>query len=135
MRSRALDARPAELGGLSVGEALLEPHLSYSGEIRALLDDPAVHVKGFAHVTGGGIGGNLKRILPKEVSARVRAGSWPETPIFDVLRRAGNVPEDDMRSAFNLGIGLVAVIDGDFAAGHDIGEIVPGDGTVHWVED
>jgi len=130
----SLDARPDELGGHTVAEALLEPHLSYCGEVRSLLDDPAIDVKGFAHVTGGGIGGNLKRILPPGVTANVRPAAWPEPPIFDLLRRAGNVPEDDMRSAFNLGIGMIAVINGDFTAGRAIGEIVKGDGTVAWVE-
>jgi phosphoribosylformylglycinamidine cyclo-ligase len=128
----SLDARPEELGGHTVAEALLEPHLSYTGEIQSLLDDPAVDVKGFAHVTGGGIGGNLKRILPPGTGAVVRPGAWEEPPVFGLLRRAGNVPEDDMRSAFNLGIGLVAVIDGDFAAGRLIGEVGEGNRAVRW---
>ena len=101
-------------------------------EIRALLSDPVADVKGFAHITGGGIGGNLKRILPASVDARVRTGSWTEPAIFDLLRRAGDVPEEDMRSAFNLGVGMVAVIGGRTALGFPIGEVVEGSGRVRW---
>lgn len=128
----SLDARPAALGGVSVAEALLAPHVSYSSEIRELLDDDAALVRGFAHITGGGIGGNLRRILPRDVDAHVRAGAWPEPPVFGLLRTAGRVPEDDMRSAFNLGIGLVAVVGGPTGRGLEIGEIVPGTGRVLW---
>jgi phosphoribosylformylglycinamidine cyclo-ligase len=128
-----LAARPAELGGRTVAEALLEPHVSYTRDIRRLLDDPAVDAKGFAHITGGGISGNLKRILPADVDVRICAGSWPEPPIFDLLRRSGHVPEDDLRQAFNLGIGMVAVIGGGTDPGIRIGDVVPGSGRVEWV--
>jgi phosphoribosylformylglycinamidine cyclo-ligase len=127
-----LDSRPEGLGGATVGEALLAPHLSYTADMRALLDDPSVDVKGFAHITGGGIGGNLKRILPAGVDARVRAGSWDEPPVFDFLRKGGRVPEDDMRSAFNLGVGLVAIVAGDPDRGFPIGEVESGSGRVVW---
>lgn len=129
----SLESRPAALGGASVADALLAPHRSYTKEMRALLADPAADVKGFAHITGGGIAGNLKRILPPDVDAHVRAGTWPQPPVFDLLRRAGGVPEDDMRRAFNLGVGLVAVIGGRTPLGHVIGEVVGGSGRVHWV--
>jgi phosphoribosylformylglycinamidine cyclo-ligase len=132
--SLALDARPGELSGASVAEALLAPHLSYTGEIRRLLDDPAARARGFAHITGGGIAGNLKRILPPGVDARVHAGAWPEPAIFDLLRRAGGLAEEDMRRAFNLGIGLVAVVGGAAPGAVEIGEVVEGTGRVVWVE-
>jgi len=132
----ALDAAPAELGGATVADALMAPHRSYTREIRELLADDAAGARGFAHVTGGGIGGNLKRILPRNVDAVVHAGSWNAPPIFELLRRAGNVPEDDMRSAFNLGVGMTAVVagdaEGDVAGAVTIGEIVPGTGRVRW---
>jgi phosphoribosylformylglycinamidine cyclo-ligase len=147
-------AKPKELEGQSLGEALLAPHRSYTREIALLLGDPAIKVRGFAHITGGGIGGNLKRILSPKLDAIVRQGNWVEPPLFDVLRQAGNVPEEDMRSAFNLGIGLVAVV-GDGAAAMAkierrkavrvtvegkkaipraflLGEIVRGTGRVRW---
>lgn len=131
-RQLALNERPQELGGATVAEALLAPHVSYTREIRELLEDPAADAKGFAHITGGGIGGNLKRILPKAVDARVRTGSWKEPAIFGLLRRAGRVSEDDMRSAFNLGVGLIAVVGGKTRLGVEIGEVVDGRGQVVW---
>ena len=130
----SLASRPAELGGTTVADALLAPHLSYTKEIRALLADPAADVKGFAHITGGGIGGNLKRILPPTVDARVHPDAWTEPPIFHLLRKAGGVPEHDMRSAFNLGVGMVAVLGGKTSLGMRIGEIVGGSGTVIWAD-
>lgn len=132
----SLEAQPPELGGDSVARALMAPHRSYTREIRELLEDEAAGARGFAHVTGGGIGGNLKRILPKNVDAVVRAGSWDVPPIFELLRSAGNIPANDMRSAFNLGVGMVAVVageaKGDAAGAVTIGEIVGGSGRVVW---
>jgi phosphoribosylformylglycinamidine cyclo-ligase len=127
-----LEAAPPSLGGVTVADALLAPHRSYTEEIRQLVADPDGNVKGFAHVTGGGIAGNLARILPATTGAVVRADSWEEPPIFDLLRRSGRVPEEDMRRAFNLGIGLIAVVGGEPAGGVPIGEIVEGDRQVSW---
>lgn len=110
-----LAAKPKELDGQTLGDALLAPHRSYTREIALLLSDPAVKVRGFAHITGGGIGGNLKRILPPGLDAIVRPNSWVEPPVFGFLRQAGNVAEEEMRAAFNLGMGLIAVV-GDGAA-------------------
>jgi phosphoribosylformylglycinamidine cyclo-ligase len=121
-----------ELEGRTIAEALLAPHLSYTREIRALADAPGADLKGCAHITGGGIAGNLKRILPPNVDAVVQSGSWPEPGIFGVLRRAGAVPEEEMRSAFNLGIGLIAVVGGEPGSGLPLGSIVPGSGKVSW---
>jgi len=132
--SLELPARPPELGGSSVAEALLAPHLSYTRAIRRLLDDANADVRGFAHITGGGIGGNLKRILPGTVDARVHAGAWTEPPIFDLLRTAGRLPEEEMRRAFNLGVGLVAVVGGHSSLGPEIGDVVEGAGRVVWVD-
>jgi phosphoribosylformylglycinamidine cyclo-ligase len=128
------DARPESLGGATVADALMAPHLSYTTPIRELIVDPQANAKGFAHITGGGIGGNLKRILPANIDARIEAGSWSEPPIFDLLRRGGDVPESDMRSAFNLGIGLIAVVGGETELGIPIGTVVSGSGRVVWSE-
>jgi phosphoribosylformylglycinamidine cyclo-ligase len=65
---------------------------------------------GAAHVTGGGITDNTPRMLPKGVAAEVKTGSWPVLPIFELLRRLGNIPEDDYRRTFNLGIGMILVV-------------------------
>jgi len=74
--------------------------------------DRALHdaglLKGAAHITGGGITDNTPRILPKGLGARVHPGSWPVLPIFELLRRIGDIEEDDWRRTFNLGIGMIA---------------------------
>ncbi|MDP6460739.1 MAG: phosphoribosylformylglycinamidine cyclo-ligase [Gemmatimonadota bacterium] len=130
--SLSLEATPACLGGETVADALLAPHLSYTKEMRALMADDSARVKGFAHITGGGIPGNLRRILPAGVDAVLNPGSWEEPAIFDLLREAGGVPEDDMRRAFNLGLGLVAVAGGETGAGLPVGSIVAGGGEVRF---
>ncbi|MFZ0631208.1 MAG: phosphoribosylformylglycinamidine cyclo-ligase [Acidobacteriaceae bacterium] len=90
------------------GGALMKTHRSYLGLIKKLTasDYPV----GLAHITGGGITGNLPRILPKAVSAHVELGSWPVLPIFEHLQRLGNVEQDEMLRTFNMGIGLIAVV-------------------------
>ena len=130
----SLDAAPAELRGATVAQALLAPHRSYTREIRELLESDTAGAQGFAHVTGGGIGGNLKRILPSDVDAVVTPGAWDVPPVFELLRRAGNIPQEDLRSAFNLGIGMIAVVSGESDAGIPIGEIVAGQGRVRWAD-
>jgi len=95
--------------GQSVREVLLAVHRSYASALRPLLD--TVHA--LAHVTGGGIAGNLVRVLPPGVEAVVDAGSWPWPPLFRVLMRAGKVSRDEMRRVFNLGVGMIAVIGRD----------------------
>jgi len=95
--------------GQPVREVLLAVHRSYASALRPLLD--TVHA--LAHVTGGGIAGNLVRVLPPGVEAVVDAGSWPWPPLFRVLMRAGKVSRDEMRRVFNLGVGMIAVIGRD----------------------
>ncbi len=95
--------------GQSVREVLLAVHRSYASALRPLLD--TVHA--LAHVTGGGIAGNLVRVLPPGVEAVVDAGSWPWPPLFRVLMRAGKVSRDEMRRVFNLGVGMIAVVGRD----------------------
>jgi phosphoribosylformylglycinamidine cyclo-ligase len=90
----------------TLGEALLQPHRCYLEGIRALLAGGSVH--GLAHITGGGIAGNLARIIPGELEARIDLPALP--PIFDLIQARG-VDRDEMRRVFNLGIGLVAVCD------------------------
>jgi phosphoribosylformylglycinamidine cyclo-ligase len=91
----------------SVGEIYLEPHRAYVRDIQAL--KKAVEVRGMAHITGGGLPGNLPRALGG-LGARVHASSWKEQPVFDLIRSLGSVPEDEMRRVFNLGVGLCAVV-------------------------
>jgi phosphoribosylformylglycinamidine cyclo-ligase len=92
----------------TVADELLKIHRSYLKPIRALHD--AKILKGAAHITGGGITDNTPRILPKGLGARVDPDSWPVLPIFELLRRLGDVEEDDWRRTFNLGIGMIFVI-------------------------
>ncbi|ARA92190.1 phosphoribosylformylglycinamidine cyclo-ligase [Rhodothermaceae bacterium RA] len=103
-----VDDRPDALGGASVGEALLAVHRSYLRPIRALIDAGCAHA--FAHITGGGLPGNLARVMPDGLTFEVDYTAWSRPPIFDLIQTKGNVPEDDMRRTFNLGIGLVAVV-------------------------
>ncbi|TYP93710.1 phosphoribosylformylglycinamidine cyclo-ligase [Fodinibius salinus] len=99
--------------GTSVGEALLAIHKSYLTIIRKLRDIQGVN--GFSHVTGGGIMGNTERVVPDQLSIDVDWKAWERPTIFELIQDLGNVPEDDMRSTFNLGIGLIAVVDPEAA--------------------
>jgi len=93
----------------TVREVLLAIHRSYAPALRPVLS--LVHA--LAHITGGGIAGNLVRVLPQGVDAVVDAGSWPWPPVFRVLMRAGQVSRDEMRRVFNLGVGMIAVVSRD----------------------
>jgi phosphoribosylformylglycinamidine cyclo-ligase len=103
-----LDWRPPELGGRTLGEALLEPTRIYAKDVLALA--AAVPVKALAHVTGGGLPGNVPRNLPDGTRAVLDARRWPRAAIFDLVQREGDVPWADMLLTFNMGIGLAAVV-------------------------
>jgi len=90
--------------GTTVGEALLAVHRSYWTALAPVLD----HVHALAHITGGGIPGNLSRSLPHGCAAEVRFGSWPVPPVFAWLQEAGRVAADEMDRVFNMGIGMIA---------------------------
>lgn len=94
--------------GTTVGEAMLAVHRSYLPLIKKLRDQDGVH--GFSHITGGGIIGNTKRILRDGQSLQVDWDAWEQPPLFQMIQEIGNVPKDDMRATFNLGVGLIAVI-------------------------
>jgi phosphoribosylformylglycinamidine cyclo-ligase len=100
--------QPEMLGGVSVGEALLRVHRSYLWPIRRLAEAGLAHA--FVHVTGGGIPGNTIRVVPKGLAFEVDYEAWERPPIFRLIQTLGEVPEDDMRRTFNLGIGLVAIV-------------------------
>ena len=106
-RGHALDQR---LPGLdrTLGEELLEPTRIYVKSVLALLKEAQVHA--LAHVTGGGIPGNLPRVLPEGVRARVRWGSWPQPAIFRLIQEAGEVEEAEMWRTFNRGLGFLAAV-------------------------
>jgi len=96
-----------ELNG-KVYEILLTPTKIYVKPVLKLLEE--VEVKGIAHITGGGIPGNLVRILPKNVDAVVKKGTWEVLPIFKFIQEKGNVEENEMFKTFNMGIGLCLVV-------------------------
>src|SRR5450631_1984410 len=98
------DTEIAELDG-SLAQELMKIHRSYLKPLRALHE--AGVLKGAAHITGGGITDNTPRILPKGLGVRIDVGSWPVLPMFELLRKIGNIPEQDWRRTFNLGIGMI----------------------------
>ncbi len=99
--------------GCTISEALMKVHRCYAPIIHPLLDKHTIN--GMAHITGGGIPGNLKRILPDGLSAEIKKGTWDVLPIFDYLKKAGNIDPDDIYSAFNMGIGYILVVSPDVA--------------------
>jgi phosphoribosylformylglycinamidine cyclo-ligase len=94
--------------GKTVGESLLAVHRSYLKPIRALMGSRLL--RGAAHITGGGITDNTPRMLPKGLAIAIDTFSWRIPPFFDVLRRIGNIPEDDFRRTFNLGVGMILAV-------------------------
>lgn len=101
-----LDARPKEIRS-SLGHELLKPTRIYVASVRAL---PKGAVKGMAHITGGGITGNLARILPANCRAVLAQSSWRVPGIFRLLQRLGDVPDEEMFRTFNMGIGYILVV-------------------------
>ncbi|HZD19361.1 MAG TPA: phosphoribosylformylglycinamidine cyclo-ligase [Burkholderiales bacterium] len=96
-----------------LADSLMEPTRIY---VKALLKlAAAVPVKGLAHITGGGLVGNLPRILPKGTQASIKKSSWPRPEIFKWLQQAGNIAEEEMFRVFNCGIGMVVVVSADKA--------------------
>jgi len=103
----APDTVVPDLGG-TVADALLQVHRSYLKPIRALADAGAL--RGAAHITGGGITDNTPRMLPEGLAAAIDMKSWTIPPIFELLRKLGNLPADDYRRTFNLGVGMILAV-------------------------
>lgn len=128
----------------SVADELLRPSLIYAPAIARLAAEVELHA--VAHITGGGLPGNLSRVLPGDLDAVVEAGAWERPRLFAELGRIGEVDEAEMRKVFNLGIGMVAVVPpGELhraldvlrTAGHRamvIGEVAPGTGSVRFTD-
>lgn len=115
-RHMKLGERPPRLR-TSLGKALLKPHTNYFHDVFPLIDKHLL--KGIAHITGGGIAGNLRRILPARCDARLRSNLWRVPPIFDLIADKGPVARDEMFRVFNMGLGILLV-----AAQTDIPEIM-----------
>jgi phosphoribosylformylglycinamidine cyclo-ligase len=136
LRLHSHDAFPGEAG--SVADVLLRVHRSYLGVLRPLLG----RVHAMAHITGGGLPGNLDRALPPELDAEVDASTWEVPNVFQVLQEAGGVSREEMFRAFNMGVGMVVACDPsdvaavlDRARGADtpawqLGRVVRGQGRV-----
>ena len=124
----------------TVGKELLKVHRCYAPSIFPVLKKS--RIKGLAHITGGGIRGNLKRILPKNCDAKIHTDSWRVPPIFGLLQRLGNIDNREMFKAFNMGIGMILVVSKKETdrilkqlsalkeTAYPIGEITPGTGKV-----
>ena len=133
--------QPAWSGAdVTVGAEMLRPSVIYAPAVLELISRVGVH--GLAHVTGGGLATNLERVLHDEVDVAIDESSWPVPTIFTEISRRGGVAESEMARVFNLGIGMVAVVEPDRAEdaagllrelGHDtfrIGLVIPGAGSV-----
>jgi phosphoribosylformylglycinamidine cyclo-ligase len=121
--------------GRTFADELLEPCRIYAPEVVALHRAGLVHAA--AHVTGGGLPGNVPRVLPSGLGARIERGTWTEPPIFDEIRRRADAADADLFATFNMGIGMVLVVGPDEvdevlsrAGGSTrIGDVVPGSGV------
>ena len=107
-----LERRYEELGG-TLGDALLAVHGSFLEALRPLL--PRIH--GVAHITGGGIPGNLARIFPEGLGARVDRSTWETPPLFRLIQRSGNVEDAEMLRTFNMGVGMIVAVAAEDADG------------------
>jgi len=126
--------------GMTAGEALLQPHVSYLRPLEGLLDSGVI--KGLAHITGGGLLDNIPRILPEGTAVQIEKGSWPILPVFALMQRLGNVTEREMYRTFNMGVGMVIVcappdkheikshVERNQAACYEIGRVVRGERDV-----
>lgn len=91
-----------------IGEALLQPHISYLKPLMPLVQQRAIHA--LAHITGGGLTDNVPRVLPESLDAKIKLGSWPVLPIFRYIFEQGHVERDEMLRVFNMGIGMVLIV-------------------------
>src|SRR5437870_9746844 len=120
----------------TIGAALLKPHVSYLRVLEGLLDTGVI--KGLAHITGGGLLENIPRILPAGTSVEIKRGSWPVLPIFELMKRLGNIDESEMFRVFNMGIGMVLIcaaanapaIQSAANSVYEIGQVTSGSKTV-----
>ena len=133
-----------DLGGRSLGEALLAPTRIYVRAVKALLA-AGVDVHAVSHITGGGFYENVPRMMTEGLTARIDLKSFPRPAIFDVIQKAGNIPERDMYNTFNMGLGMVLALPAAQArqalevlsaageAAWQVGEVVPGEDGVELI--
>lgn len=106
-----LAATPAELGGQTVGQAVLAPTKIYVKPVLPLLKDHLV--EGVAHITGGGLIENLPRMFGDDLQAQVDSSAWPSLPVFDYLKELGGLSDDDCWQTFNMGLGMILAVQPD----------------------
>jgi phosphoribosylformylglycinamidine cyclo-ligase len=94
--------------GTTVGQALLEPHRSYLGALEPLLERGKL--RALVHITGGGFPGNIPRVLPDGLGARVRKASWEVPALFRLIQQGGSVSDEEMFRTFNMGVGMIVVV-------------------------
>jgi phosphoribosylformylglycinamidine cyclo-ligase len=123
-----LDREVPELGR-TLGEELLEPTRIYARACLDLAASTATHA--MSHVTGGGLAANLERVLPKHLSARIDRATWTPQPVFDLVRRVGDVSQSDLEATLNCGVGMVALTPADDA--DRAVELLAGHGIRAWV--
>jgi phosphoribosylformylglycinamidine cyclo-ligase len=119
--------------GRTLGEALLQPHRCYHNDLKPFLDE----IHGLAHITGGGLVGNIPRILPESCSVRLDRSTWQVPSIFDLVQKRGSIKDEEMYRVFNMGIGMVAIcsqetadkILSSMADARQIGKIVKANGS------
>ena len=92
----------------SLGEELLRVHKSYLKLISELKEK--ISINAFSHITGGGIIGNTKRVVPKDLKIKIDWGAWTVPAIFKLIQKTGNISDEEMREVFNIGIGLIAIV-------------------------
>ena len=116
---------------------MLEPHINYTNHVFSLLDKD-IGLKGIAHITGGGLVENIPRILPDGCCVEIHKGSWPDVPVFNVMQSIGDIDENEMYHAFNMGIGLVIIAAPDQVNSikkivdvHEIGFVIAGENQVN----
>jgi len=103
-----VDSKIPELSE-TVGATLLKPHLNYTNPVLGMLDQ-GLAIKGIAHITGGGFD-NITRVLPDSCDAKIQKGTWPILPVFSVMQEKGGIDEVEMYKVFNMGIGMVIIVD------------------------
>jgi phosphoribosylformylglycinamidine cyclo-ligase len=124
----------------SIGLTLLEPHINYTNHIARLINND-IKINGIAHITGGGLVENIPRILPKKCAAKINNHSWPILPIFKVMQSIGSIDDDEMFRAFNMGIGMILIVDpqiendvieliSPLSLAYKIGSVIPGNKEV-----
>jgi phosphoribosylformylglycinamidine cyclo-ligase len=125
--------RHVEEFGQTLGEELLTPTRVYAADLLDLVRTDGIDVHALSHVTGGGLAANLARVLPVEVTVTVDRSTWTPAPVFDLVRRVGDVAQPDLEQTLNCGVGMVALVAADDAdravaalAGHDVRSWVAG---------